>query len=393
MGRNKILYLFGAGISDFGDGIQQIALYWYMYHMTGNALSIGIMIAIYYLPSILLTPFLSVIVDFYDSKKITVLTDLSRGAVVLAMAVCLYLQISELYLIYLFQFMIAVFYTIYKPASQSFIKQSFEKKDLPFIISRSNSVNQTLYIIGTGLSGALISIFPIYLFFIVNAISFCGAALLYRHVQRLADIAPKQRGHGYWNGLKEGFLYVNREQGMKYLLFLSIINSIGIQLAMTIMLPFAVSLGGGSRLYSFMEIAFTVGGILAGLRMNTLIKKQKETIVLYTMGGMCLTSLLIGFTGNFTFTIILVFLFGLFTMGHLIAAQTFIQIKTSSDMIGRVTGVRTILASLVKISSSLATGSLVAAAGPHTIFLMFCGILVLVLLFSGRLKKLELGSV
>ncbi|MGH1143509.1 hypothetical protein [Bacillus pseudomycoides] len=79
---NKLKYLLGISITGFGDGIQQIALLWYIFHLTGQSTSIGLMIAIYYIPSVILTPFVSVYVDHHDSKNIVVLTDSIRFVLV-----------------------------------------------------------------------------------------------------------------------------------------------------------------------------------------------------------------------------------------------------------------------------------------------------------------------
>ena len=69
MVKNKIPYLLGSMISNFGDGIQQIAIMWYIYHLTGDVLSIGYMIAIYYFPSILLTLFVCMLFHLKRVKE------------------------------------------------------------------------------------------------------------------------------------------------------------------------------------------------------------------------------------------------------------------------------------------------------------------------------------
>lgn len=58
-------------------------------------------------------------------------------------------------------------------------------------------------------------------------------------------------------------------------------------------------------------------------------------------------------------------------MLHLIIVQTLIQFNTSTEYIGRVIGLRTILESFIKISSALSTGILITCIGVNNIFLLF----------------------
>jgi len=59
--RNKWLYMLGTGCSSFGDGLQSVAASWFLLQWTGSPLAIGGMIAVTYLPPLLLAPY----VDLY----------------------------------------------------------------------------------------------------------------------------------------------------------------------------------------------------------------------------------------------------------------------------------------------------------------------------------------
>ncbi|NHM33024.1 MFS transporter [Neobacillus terrae] len=83
---------------------------------------------------------------------------------------------------------------------------------------------------------------------------------------------------------------------------------------------------------------------------------------------------------------VLFFFLGWFTMLHLVVAQTLIQLNTSREFIGRVVGLRTILASIVKITSALLTGVFISKLGVFNVFILFS----LVILFSFlSIKKLS----
>ncbi|MDG4656934.1 MFS transporter [Ectobacillus antri] len=376
--KNKLYYLMGFGISGFGDGIQQIAIMWYVYHLTSEPFSIGFMIAIYYVPSIFLTPFVSVYVDHRNSKQIVVIMDFIRFFIVGILAISIYYEIRSASVIYMLQFLLAVCYTIYKPASQSFIKEAFSQYDIPFIVSKSAALGEAALITGSGFSGILLIHVSMPLCFLLNAITFLCASILYAQVVLCYAKQTTSVPISYSSSLKEGLLYVHHTRGMKYLLFLSILNSISIQMTTTLLLPLVKEQGGGSDLYALLDISFAVGGILAGITVTFFLNRFRHRAIVFTMSGMMLTSLLLAVTQYLFLIPIFIFALGLFTMSHLIATQTLIQLSASKEYIGRVVGIRTILASSIKIGAALATGFLVSHIGVYHLFLSFS----MIMLFS-----------
>jgi len=387
MVKNKIPYLLGSMISNFGDGIQQITIMWYIYHLTGEALAIGYMIAIYYLPSILLTPFVSVYVDHHHSKNIVVTTDILRFFIVLMMSILIFFKIESSILVYFLQFLLAVCYTVYKPAEQSFIKESFADRDIPFVISKSSSLNEGAMIAGSAVSGVFLIKLSLSLSFLINSLTFLLAAVLYFLVKHMNAKQIKHSKIEYFSELISGWKFINQRNGMKYLLFLSILNSISIQMTTTILLPLAKVFNGGSGLYSLFDISFAFGGILAGMIVTVYLKKYKQQAIIFTMTGMALSSILLHVNQYKTAAAILIFMLGLFTMAHLIITQTLIQLNSTKEYIGRVVGLRAMIASIVKTTSALTTGILISKVGVNYIFLIFALIIFASFFTLKGLKK------
>ncbi|MEH7459024.1 hypothetical protein V7183_17940, partial [Bacillus sp. JJ1127] len=61
--------------------------------------------------------------------------------------------------------------------------------------------------------------------------------------------------------------------------------SISIQMKTTLLLPLAEQFEGGSGLYSIFEMAFSVGGIIAGFIAIYFLKKFKHKVIFITMMG------------------------------------------------------------------------------------------------------------
>ncbi|SFA71504.1 MULTISPECIES: MFS transporter [unclassified Bacillus (in: firmicutes)] len=388
--KNRALYLSGTFINGFGDGIQQVTMMWYIYQLTGKASSIGLMIAIYYLPSMILTPFVSVYVDHRVSKKLVVITDFIRFLLVFIMAASIFLNMESAAIFYSLQFLLAVCYTVYKPASQAFIKESFTDIEIPFVISKASSLNEAALIAGTGISGVLLVKLSLTVSFLANALTFLIAALFFFYMKSVRVRETKNLKIVFIQELNSGWKFINLHEGMKYLLFLSILNSISIQMTTTIMLPLAMQFGGSSELYSFFEMAFAVGGILSGIVITYFLQQLERKIVLLTMGGMMTGAILLAVMNAPSLAVFSIFVIGLFTMGHLVTIQTLIQLNTPREFIGRVVGLRTILASFIKITSALATGFLISEIGIKMILMTFAGMMFLSLFTFRKMKKVQI---
>ncbi|MDQ0198338.1 MFS transporter [Neobacillus ginsengisoli] len=390
--KNKLSYLLGSMISNFGDGIQQIAIIWYIYHLTGQALSIGFMIAIYYLPSILITPFVAVYVDHHKSKNIVVTTDILRFLIVLGMSTLIFFKTESILLVYFLQFLLAICYTVYKPAEQSFIKESFSDKDIPFVISKSSSLNEVAVIAGSAVSGVFLIKLSLFSGFFINSLTFLIAGLFFFQVIRLNEKKVNHTKINYISELVSGCHFINKTAGMKYLLFLSILNSISIQMTTTILLPLAEIFKGRSGLYSLFDISFAVGGIISGMIVTFFLRHFKQKSIIFTMTGMAISSLLLYFNRMDLIAATFIFLLGLFTMSHLIITQTLIQLNSTKEYIARVVGLRTILASMVKITSALTTGILISKVGVFNNFLFFTAILFVSFFTLKGLKNVHLSQ-
>ncbi|MDP3790416.1 MAG: MFS transporter, partial [Candidatus Omnitrophota bacterium] len=74
--RNYRLFFFGQGISLIGTWMQQIAMSWLVYRLTGSALILGIVGFASQIPAFIFTPFAGVLVDRWDRHAILLLTQI-----------------------------------------------------------------------------------------------------------------------------------------------------------------------------------------------------------------------------------------------------------------------------------------------------------------------------
>ena len=80
--------LFAANlVSMIGSGMNAAAVIWFILQATHSEVSLGLLVALQTLPSLILLPFTGVIIDREDRRHLMMWLDVSRGLIILAVAV------------------------------------------------------------------------------------------------------------------------------------------------------------------------------------------------------------------------------------------------------------------------------------------------------------------
>lgn len=220
-------------ISRFGDSIDMIVYSWIMYEVSGNASMIAFIMALNFLPTILLQPFVAVLVERMEKKKVMAFTDLGRGIIVLC-TMLLYLNhsISVAYLM-IATILTSTLESICLPASIAFVPKIISMDKIVVAKALSNSATTVAQIIGTSIAGTLIAVFGSYFALLIDAFTFIISAILIFLI-RFKEVIKKQKLNMtiYFQDFKDGFLYLKNKK-----LLLAIV-SIGMVLN-AILMPFS----------------------------------------------------------------------------------------------------------------------------------------------------------
>src|ERR1700756_4735661 len=74
-------------VSMIGSGMNSAAVIWYILQATHSEVSLGLLVALQTLPSLLLLPFTGVLIDREDRRHLMMWLDVCRGLVILLVAV------------------------------------------------------------------------------------------------------------------------------------------------------------------------------------------------------------------------------------------------------------------------------------------------------------------
>jgi DHA3 family macrolide efflux protein-like MFS transporter len=385
--------MFGTGSSSFGDGMQAIAASWFLLKSTGSPLAIGGMIAVTHLPSLLFAPFAGAFSDTKDAKRMVVIVDILRFIIVGLMAFIFVMDIFSLWIFYVLQFTLAVANMFYKPASQILVKETFTVDQIVTILSISSSLNMTTTLIGSAFGGWMVTVFPPSFSFFVNAFTFLVSSLCNSNIHRIQRRSITRTTIDFLLRIKESWDFISRKAGMLYILFLSIISSFSLQLTNTLLAPYVDRYFGGSgMMFAILDICFTLGGVVSGMIVSTMLQRFGPRVVIISMIGMGAFSALAGFRESFFLVALSITGLGFFTMFHLVTMQTLIQVNTPKEILGSVIGLRSIVASMTKISASLGGGLALNLVDIKYVYWGFAVFVLLAMLTSSKVKTIQISK-
>jgi MFS family permease len=160
--------LFAANlVSMIGSGMNAAAVIWYILQATHSEVSLGLLVALQTLPSLILLPFTGVIIDREDRRHVMMWLDAARGLVVLLMAVLALMHRAQVWQLYGMVILISVGFWMFWPTINALVQElSPEAKLLD-----SNSLMLAAVQGGWVLAGAVVG-------FVYNKIGLGGILLL-----------------------------------------------------------------------------------------------------------------------------------------------------------------------------------------------------------------------
>jgi MFS family permease len=152
--RNYRLFFMGQGISLIGTWLQQTAMSWLVYRLTGSTVLLGVVAFSNQIPTLFLGPFAGVVADRMERKRLLIWTQsLSMLQALILSALVLTGAIQTWHIIVLSLF-IGTVNAFDIPVRQSFVVQMVEKKeDLGNAIALNSAIFNSARFIGPCSSG------------------------------------------------------------------------------------------------------------------------------------------------------------------------------------------------------------------------------------------------
>ena len=262
---NFRLYFGGQCISLIGTWMQQIAMSWLVFRLTGSVFLLATVTFMAQIPILVETPYMSVFVDRFDRRKLLMLTQSLSMLQALLMAVLTLTGLIQVWHIMILSLLIGLINALDNPTRQSFYPSLVPRDKLSNAIALNSAVINGSRLIGPAVGGVLIGLLGEGICFLLNGISYIAViiALLMMRVMPQRGKGVKQK---VWEDMRDGFQYVVGNIPIRTLLLLmSVISFFGLPLMTFIPAYVKTILHGGSEMLGLLLSCIGVGSFIAAL--------------------------------------------------------------------------------------------------------------------------------
>ena len=388
--RNYRYYYYGQSISLVGVWVQNIAMGWLVYRLTGSALLLGTIAFALQIPSLFITPIAGVLADRWSRKRVIVITQVLMMLVAFALAWLTLTNRINVSLIVAIALVNGVILAFDTPFRQSFVPDIITRReDLSNAIALNSSLYNLARFIGPPFGGVLIAWVGEGWCFFINGLSFLAviAGLLAMRIQ------PKKRARRFgsvFRQLREGVSYAWTTKSLRYLITLVALSSFFGLPFQALMPVFAAEiLQGGSEMLGVLTGALGAGALAGAFflasrqRVHHIPRITFRTALLFA-AGLSVFSL----SSVAALSIIALVLTGFGMIVHFNSTNTLIQSISDEDKRGRVVSLYSLTFMGITPLGSLLAGTIAEYLGvPVTVFLFSLITLASALLFGHRVRR------
>jgi MFS family permease len=249
-----------------GHWVQHVALGWLVYRLTDSAFYLGLAGTFSLLPSLILTPFVGVLADNADRRRILLATQSAAFVHSLLLAAVAFTGVASLPLLLGFALFQGVIQGFDWTNRQSLLAQLVDDRaDLPNAIALNSTSFNLARIVGPTLASALLVVSGEAACFLFAALAEACAVQFTRRLRLPPRPAAGPRPL-ILTELREGLRYAWHEPAIRRTLFLVALASASILPYAALLPVFATRVfGGGPELLGLLNAAPAVGAVLGGL--------------------------------------------------------------------------------------------------------------------------------
>jgi MFS family permease len=324
-------------VSTLGDAVYSIALGFWVLAVTGSTALMGLLMAVSTLPGIIVSPFAGVLIDRANKKRLMIAMDVLRGIAVILLAGAAYGGYIQVWMVFAAGILLSACGAIFSPGVSSSVPELVPASRM----TNANSVFSAVYtganLIGSAAGGFLYQALGAPLLFLINGLSFLfsGASLPF------VKIPSKKRREKllFFKDMAEGFRYMWRQVGLRFIILISALNNFFFMLALTLFIPLCKYTPGlGSGKYGVLMACFTGGGVVGYLLLSIVTIKAEKKLKYFIISDLIYGIVLIALVNLPYFAIMagLLVIAGIFNAVVNVILVSSVQLSTPWELRGKV---------------------------------------------------------
>lgn len=389
--RNLRLFFAGQGLSLVGTFMQQVAMSWLVYRLTGSALALGVVGFASQFPAFFMAPFAGALADRWSRYRMVVGAQILSALQAVVLAALVLTGVVEVWHLVALAGMLGLVSGVDIPARQAFLVRLVgSPADLANAIALNSSMFNAARLVGPALGGVLIGLRGEGLVFLLNAVSY---------VFVLAALAALRVPAG--EGVRAGNVLRNVREGFRYawdfppiraiILLLAGISLVGIPYLVLLPVFARDVLGGDAGTLGLLTSAAGGGALVGALYLasrSTVRGLGRLTAVYTAVFGVGIVGF--AFSRDVWLSVLLLVVTGFAIMVVSAAINTVLQTLVSEEMRGRVMSLYTMAFVGMTPLGSLAGGAIASRVGaPLTVAAGGAGCLVLAVWFGRQIPRLR----
>lgn len=222
--RNFRLYFVGQGISILGSWLQQVALSWLVYRLTGSAALLGITAFMAMIPQLIVGPLAGAWIDRHDKRRLLIFVELGLALQGLVLAVLTWTELIGPELIVVMSLVLGLLNAVETPLRQSLLNSlvAGRREDLANAIALNAMLYNIGRFVGPPIAGLLIGLAGEAFCFALNAVSFFALVFALAALQ----VEPGVRASGSMAAVfREGLRHARASYPIRTLLILLAVSN------------------------------------------------------------------------------------------------------------------------------------------------------------------------
>jgi MFS family permease len=373
--RNYRLFFAGQSISLVGTWMQQVAMSWLVYRLTGSAFLLGVVAFVSQVPTFLLAPFAGVLADRWDKRRLLIATQTLSMFQAVALACSVLAGTVQVWQIVTLSLILGIINTFDIPARQSFIVDMVDNREaLGNAIAVNSSMFNAARLIGPSIAGLLIAAVGEGVCFILNAVSYL-AVIVALVAMRLKPGKPKRTRRHILHELREGVSYAFGFSPIRsILLLIALVSLMGMPYSILMPVFARDILHGGAHTFGFLMAASGCGALA-----STVYLASRESVL--GLGRIIIMATFLfgagiiafAFSGSLILSLVFLCLTGFGGMALIASSNTILQTIVEDDKRGRVMSLFTMSFIGMAPFGSLIAGALANSIGARYT-LLICGV-------------------
>jgi MFS family permease len=356
-------YFIGQTASASGTFVQQTAIGWLVLQVTGSASSLGLVLAVGGLPSLLFGPWGGTLADRVDNRRLLLVTQTLFGLLAAALWISAAAGRASVPLIVAINVAGGVVSIVDSPARQAFVSALVPPEDLASAISLNGVVMNSARVVGPALAGALIVTVGTTPCFAVNAISYGVVIVALLTIKPNAGARKTLVGR---SGIRDALHHVGQHEQLRLpLVMMAGVGLLSFNFAVVLPLLARETFHGNGGTYGLLSTMLSVGSVAGSLGVGLIRHPRRVYLLAAVLAfGVCLA--LTALAPNVPLECGALLLAGLTGFTFVTMASTTLQLHADPAFRGRVMALWVFVYIGTTPLGSVLTGWLSATAGPRS---------------------------